>query len=107
MATETYRDHVIYFYAPPIPIRSCDWHFYHKDYDGPEDGRHGDGPSLDDCKAQIDDWWLEQDCLSSTEQKYQSFRCACNGQDDYCPCQNMADKQTKADRAAKLKEAGQ
>ena len=36
----------------------CDWVFSHKDYDGApdaNDGRCGHGPSIDDCKSQIDD----------------------------------------------------
>ncbi len=89
-----YRDFVIHFDAPPIPVRCCDWHFYHKDYDGPEDNRHGDGPSLEDCKAQIDDWWLGQPCLTGTELKAQSERCACRGSDDYCLCGSVPDKAT-------------
>jgi hypothetical protein len=48
----------IYFDPPPIPDRSHDWHFYHDDYDGAEDAhddRCGDGPSVEDCKRQIDE----------------------------------------------------
>lgn len=41
----------------------CDYVFAHKDYDGapiepdgpPSDSRCGYGPSIDDCKSQIDD----------------------------------------------------
>lgn len=29
--------------------------FTHKDYDGPEDRRHGYGKSIEDCKEQIDE----------------------------------------------------
>jgi hypothetical protein len=54
----------IYFDPPPIPVRTCDWHFVHDDYDasweGEEDGYvsnglSGSGASIDDCKAQIAD----------------------------------------------------
>lgn len=27
----------IYFDPPPIPTRSCDWHFFHEDFDGADD----------------------------------------------------------------------
>lgn len=51
-----YRGYVIYFDPPPIPDRSCDWHFYHRDYDGTaEDDRRGDGPSREACEAQINE----------------------------------------------------
>lgn len=54
----------IYFDPPPIPVRDCDWHFVHDDYDasweGEEDGwvsngLAGHGASLADCLAQIAD----------------------------------------------------
>jgi len=48
-----YRNYRIHYDPPPIPIRSFDWHFAHKDYDGPEDGRIGDGPTAEDCMRQI------------------------------------------------------
>lgn len=57
---ETYRDFVIHYVNPPIPIRTMDWGFYHKSYDGEGDNRHGYGSSVEDCKAQIDDWHREQ-----------------------------------------------
>ena len=58
-----YRGYHIYFDPPPIPTRAADWHFYHDNYDAEvesdgtviQDPRHGDGPSLEDCKAQIDE----------------------------------------------------
>lgn len=65
-----YKDYTIHYDPPPIPIRTMDWHFYHKDYDGaPEylydgfssDTRCGDGPSVEDCKAQIDEQILESE----------------------------------------------
>lgn len=55
-----YRDHIIYFAYPPIPVRTMDWAYYHKDYDGDGDNRHGHGPSIEACKALIDEWHEEQ-----------------------------------------------
>jgi hypothetical protein len=41
-------------------------------------------------------------CLSDAEQKAQAARCGCKGSDDYCPCQNAADRETiKARLSAK------
>lgn len=54
-----YGNWLIDFNPPPIPTRHCDWQFWHKDYDGPEDTRCGHGASLIDCMNQIDD--LEDD----------------------------------------------
>ncbi|MBB5040849.1 hypothetical protein [Shinella fusca] len=34
--------------------------------------------------------------LSFEEQKAQGQRCACNGSDDYCPCQNVPDAETRS-----------
>ena len=53
-----YRDFIIEHNPPPIPIRSCDWAFMHKDFDGaPDSGdvRCGTGPSEESCKSQIDE----------------------------------------------------
>jgi len=100
MIGETYRDFIIHYVYPPIPCRSMDWGFYHKDYDGEGDRRHGNGPSVEDCKAQIDDWWLEQPQLTREEQRDQNKRCACRGSDDYCLCGNVPDAQTLAERKA-------
>lgn len=52
----------IYYDPPPIPVRTCDWHFVHDDYDGAEDAhdhRHGHAASLAEAKAEIDD--LDED----------------------------------------------
>jgi hypothetical protein len=54
----TYGKWTIYYDPPPIPDRSCDFHFYHDDYDGAEDAndnRCGHGSSIEDCMKQIDD----------------------------------------------------
>lgn len=45
----------IIFDPPPIPYRGADWQFWHDDYDGPEDSRHGHAPSLEACLAEIDE----------------------------------------------------
>lgn len=52
----------IYFDPPPIPTRSCDWHFHHVDYDGAEDSndrRAGHAGSfaeaLNECNEMEDD----------------------------------------------------
>ena len=58
-----YRGFHIYFDPPPIPTRANDWHFVHDDYDGAEDAndnRHGHAASVEECKAEIDDWHEEQ-----------------------------------------------
>jgi hypothetical protein len=55
--TINYRNYVIYYDPPPIPSRTCDWHYYHEDYDGAEDAndhRCGSGPSEQWCKNEID-----------------------------------------------------
>ena len=51
-----YGDWTITYNPKPIPA-SCgvDWDFEHKDYDGPEDRRCGNGPSVVDCLEQIRD----------------------------------------------------
>lgn len=51
---ETYRNWQITYDPPPIPVRNCDWQFWHEDYDGPEDNRCGYAASLADAKAEID-----------------------------------------------------
>ncbi len=58
-----YKNYFIEYDPPPIPIRSCDWQFAHKDYDGapedsfgpPMDKRCGTAGSLELAKASIDD----------------------------------------------------
>lgn len=37
--------------------------------------------------------------LSEDEQREQALRCSCRGSDDYCPCQNTPDRETRAKRA--------
>lgn len=61
----------------------------------------------------VEDWFetkdlREQPCLSPAEQKAQGERCGCLGADDYCTCQNVPDRETRAARAWQEKhgEAG-
>lgn len=37
-------------------------------------------------------------CLTTAEQKAQALRCPCRGTDEWCPCQNVPDRQTLAAR---------
>lgn len=56
---EFYRGWHIRHDPPPIPVRNCDWQFWHDDYDGApdaSDNRFGYAPSLDAAKAEIDAW---------------------------------------------------
>lgn len=58
----TYRGYHIYYDPPPIPVRTCDWHFVHDDYDGapndydegPADHRCGSAASEQACREEID-----------------------------------------------------
>ncbi len=50
-------DWTIYFDPPPIPVRNCDWHFAHKDYDGAPDAcdmRYGHSGSVEECIREIE-----------------------------------------------------
>ncbi len=38
------------------PHPSVDWDWWHEDYDGPGDPRHGSAASRDDCIAAIHEW---------------------------------------------------
>lgn len=56
---ERYGKWRIYFDPPPIPIRTLDWTYVHDDYDGAEDSgdrRCGYAGSIEECKADIDEW---------------------------------------------------
>jgi hypothetical protein len=57
-ADHRYGPWLIYYEPPPIPIRTCDWHFVHVDFDGAPDGhdrRCGSAPSVEDALAQIEE----------------------------------------------------
>ena len=53
----------------PIPVRCCDWQFWHDDFDGapmygdegPADNRCGSAASEADAKAEIDAWIEENE----------------------------------------------
>ncbi len=58
-----YRDYAIKYDPPPIPDRSHDWNYAHKEYDGaPDSGDHrsGTAPTYDDARAAIDEQLAEQ-----------------------------------------------
>jgi hypothetical protein len=57
MTTERYGDWHIEHNPPPIPMRNCDWQFWHDDYDGApdaNDNRCGAAASLEEAKMEID-----------------------------------------------------
>lgn len=59
-----YRNFIITYEPPPIPVRSMDWQWAHEDYDGAPDsydGRFGYSISLREAKADIDNWYEEQE----------------------------------------------
>lgn len=49
----TYRDYVIE--RPMFTMGPIQWQWIHKDYDGPEDSRHGTEATFDDCLRAIDE----------------------------------------------------
>jgi hypothetical protein len=53
-----YRGYKISYNRKPIPTRAHDWDFWHDDIDV-DDPRHGTGPSMEDCRRQIDEQILE------------------------------------------------
>lgn len=55
----TYRGCEIYRDPPPIGTRAFDWHWYHPDYDGEGDPRHGSAASFEACCREIDDMLYE------------------------------------------------
>ncbi len=53
-----YRDYVIIYDPPPIPIRRFDWSWAHEDFDGSTDGndrRCGSSVSVEAAKRDIDE----------------------------------------------------
>lgn len=42
-------------------MAASDWTYTHKDYDGPEDARHGHAGSVEEAKAEIDEWHSERE----------------------------------------------
>jgi len=93
--------------SPPAQAGAVavDWSDYEDDLsDVIQDSIDMDWTSRDGARAVVR--WLqagvpptpEEPCLSPDEKAAQAARCACRGVDDYCPCQNAADRQTKKDR---------
>lgn len=56
MANEPYRGWDISYDPPPIPIRQFDWQGTHPDYDGDEDSRFLQAATLEELKADIDEF---------------------------------------------------
>lgn len=54
-----YRDYIIHLSDLSAPL-VCQYTYFHKDFDGPEDNRHGFGPTVEDCMERIDEA-LEED----------------------------------------------
>lgn len=46
---------VIWRDPPPIPTQAFDWHYRHRDFDGPEDVRFGHSSSCEGCLQDIQD----------------------------------------------------
>ena len=54
---QEYRGYIITYDPPPIPTRSCDWQFYHEDFDGAPDAfdyRSGFARTAQECRDEID-----------------------------------------------------
>lgn len=51
-----YKNWVITYNLKPIPDRSHDYDFTHKDYDGPGDNRASTARSMEEAKFEIDNW---------------------------------------------------
>ncbi len=63
-----YRDFHISYDPPPIPVRSCDWHYWHDDFDGAPDSndcRYGHCATEGGCRQEIDEWYAEQEETAS------------------------------------------
>ena len=69
MRKVAYRGWWITYDPPPIPVRTCDWQYWHDDYDGapmygdegPADNRCGSAASEADARAEIDAWIEENE----------------------------------------------
>lgn len=62
-----YRGYTIIHEPPPIPWRGADWSYWHEDYDGPGDDRHGTGASQLACMHEIDEMILDELDKASAE----------------------------------------
>lgn len=76
----------IKFDPPPIPVRSCDWQFWHDDYDGAPDAgdaRRGTAGSLAEACELIDEWEDENfDCSCSAPVPGDCMALKCRHRDD-------------------------
>ena len=59
--THRYHGYLITYQMKPIPDRSFDWNYAHKDYDGPGDLRCGNAESLSAAMSEIDELLAEGD----------------------------------------------
>lgn len=87
-----YGNWLIDYNPPPIPVRNCDWQFWHKDFDGAEDAgdnRCGHSSTLIDCMNEIDDY--EDD----------RFDCQCSAADP-CGCMRAGSCEWRDDQRARL-----
>jgi hypothetical protein len=67
-----YRGYTITYDPPPIPIRTCDFHFLHDDFCCPEcDNRGGSAGSVLECMEQIDEIEEERGIMRS--ENFQSW----------------------------------
>ena len=92
------RKIVTYHAYPPIPVRTFDWLAY---YDGDEEaGQYGHGPTEEAAIADFIEN-CQEDCdlrLDGPAKAAQAARCSCRGTDEYCPCQNVPDAETRRAR---------
>jgi hypothetical protein len=61
-----YRGYTIEFDPPPIPIRTCDYHYVHEDYDGAPDAidnRAGSSGSMTEAMMEIDDLIADEEAV--------------------------------------------
>ena len=68
MSPIAYRGFWIEYDPPPIPVRTCDWRWWHDSYDGaPDSGdrRCGASPSLEAAQQDIDEMLAELEDAAS------------------------------------------
>jgi hypothetical protein len=90
----------IYYDPPPIPVRYCDWHYIHDDYDasweGEEDGwvsngLGGSAESPEACLEEIRDYEDEHfDCQCSAAHPAECMALACARRDVFT--QSLGDR---------------
>ncbi len=52
--SERYRGYHIQYDPALFPVPSCEWQFFHQDYDGEGDYRCGFAGSLEEAKQEVD-----------------------------------------------------